>query len=346
MSATDGCRSSDRLGVTVSRLCQHLWTGCLLLAACASDGPDPRWAPAVAPSPPLQSEERVRFVALGDAGEGNRTQRQVAEAMGRWCAARADERGAGCEFALYLGDNIYDDGVGSADDPRFESHFERPYRDLPFPFYVVLGNHDYGVRPLDSDHAAPELVYARTSKRWTQPARAYSMTAGLARFYAVDTHALLMELAWGETGQTEWLTRSLETDPEGATWNIVFGHHPYRSDGKHGDAGAYEGLPWLPLVNGAGVAEWFEAAVCGRADLYLSGHDHNLQWQPPECGVELIVSGAGAKLTPLERRAGERALFSNDQTAGFVWVELLPDRLTGVVVSAQGEVLYERVVHR
>ena len=300
----------------------------------------------MAPAPPGLSSERLRFVALGDAGEGNRTQAEVAEAMEQWCAAQADEAGPGCELALYLGDNIYDDGVASPDDPRFRSHFEEPYARLDFPFYVVLGNHDYGLRPLDSDHASPELVYAQRSERWTQPARTYRMQTGLARFFAVDTHALLMDAAWGETGQTEWLRGALDADPEGATWDIVFGHHPYRSDGKHGDAGSYEGLPWLPLVNGAGVADWFESAVCGRADLYLSGHDHNLQWQPPACGVELIVSGAGAKRTPLTRRDGERALFATDQTAGFVWVELLPNRLRGVVVSVDGDVLYERVVER
>lgn len=313
---------------------------------CSEAPPDPRWTPAVAEPPRIQTPELLRFVALGDAGEGNATQRKVADAMFDWCKARHDWQGPGCDFALYLGDNIYDDGVATADDPRFESHFERPYRYLGFPFYVVFGNHDYGVRPLDSDHAAPELEYARGSDRWTQPGRVYSMRTPLARFYGMDTHALLMDAAWGETGQADWLARSLDEDPQDAVWDVVFGHHPYRSDGRHGDAGAYEGLPWLPLVNGAGVAEWFESSVCGRADLYLSGHDHNLQWQPPECGVELVVSGAGAKVTALERRDGDRALFSTDQTAGFVWVELRPDRLTGLVVSVDGEVLYERVVER
>lgn len=316
----------------------------LFFTACSS-ALDPRWSPAVAPSPE-GSAEVVRFVALGDAGVGNSTQREVAESMADWCVQHDDAQGPGCGFALYLGDNIYDDGVASEHDPRFASHFERPYAALEFPFFVVLGNHDYGVRPLDSDHAVPELVYAESSEKWTQPGRVYAFTTPLVRFFAADTHALLMDAVWGETGQTEHLRQALDEDPQGAQWDVVFGHHPYRSDGQHGDAGSYEGLPWLPLVNGAGVADWFEEAVCGRADLYLSGHDHNLQWQPPECGVELVVSGAGAKTTALERRTGDRALFSADQTTGFVWFEARADRLRGVVVSVDGRVLFERVVDR
>ena len=47
----------------------------------------------------------VRFVVLGDGGEGNDTQYAVAAAMDTVCDAKTDDDGPGCEFALYLGDN-------------------------------------------------------------------------------------------------------------------------------------------------------------------------------------------------------------------------------------------------
>src|SRR5690554_6651396 len=50
------------------------------------------------------------------------------------------ERGA--SFVLLTGDNIYEDGVTSVDDPRFLDSFEYPYQNLDLPFYLCLGNHD------------------------------------------------------------------------------------------------------------------------------------------------------------------------------------------------------------
>src|SRR5688572_3744110 len=84
------------------------------------------------------SGERLRFVVLGDGGEGNDAQYLVGQAMAGVCAE------LGCDFALYLGDNFYDTGVESVDDEQFQTKFEMPYADCDFPCYVVLGNHDYG----------------------------------------------------------------------------------------------------------------------------------------------------------------------------------------------------------
>ncbi len=50
----------------------------------------------------------------------------------------------GCDFVQLLGDNIYDSGVGSTSDALWQSNFELPYAELDLPFWVVLGNHDYG----------------------------------------------------------------------------------------------------------------------------------------------------------------------------------------------------------
>ena len=61
----------------------------------------------------------VRFVAMGDGGEGNMRQFQVATVIENVCNAHG-----GCDFALYLGDNIYDSGVDSAMDEQFQTKFE------------------------------------------------------------------------------------------------------------------------------------------------------------------------------------------------------------------------------
>ena len=50
--------------------------------------------------PILIEEGQVRFVAIGDAGEGNDAQFAVADVVEQVCADQ------GCDFAIYLGDDL------------------------------------------------------------------------------------------------------------------------------------------------------------------------------------------------------------------------------------------------
>ncbi len=286
----------------------------------------------------------VRFVVLGDGGKGNPGQYAVAQAVKTVCEARRDRDGPGCVFALYLGDNIYDEGVESPTDPQFQSKFEQPYADLDFPFLVVLGNHDYGSTSLAGWRAEPQVLYSEHSSKWTLPARYYQAAVGPHRFVGLDTNALLLQGVWGESEQAAWLQQATSAPTLG--WTIAFGHHPYRSNGQHGNAGNYEGLAWLPVVRGSGVEGFFADRVCGNVDLYFSGHDHNLQWLEPTCGTHFIVSGAAARTTPLERRDHNPVLFEDDQHPGFVWVELRGDSMTGVFYDQEAQVLFEHTVQR
>ncbi len=285
----------------------------------------------------------VRFVALGDGGVGNDTQRRVADAITRVCAAKADAAGAGCDLVLYLGDNVYPEGVTSPDDPQLDEKFEQPYAALDLPFWVVLGNHDYGARSWDRDRAAAQVAYSDRSDRWHMPDRYYTFAAGPARFVGLDTNAVMFEPVWGDDGQGAWLDAVLggATEP----WRVAFGHHPLRSNGRHGDAGRYEGHDWLPIASGASVAAFFDDHLCGRVDLYLSGHDHNRQWLEPACGIELVVSGAAAKTTALVGR-GAPTRFEEDTRAGFAWIELRGDALTGEFYDQDGRLDYRTRVTR
>jgi tartrate-resistant acid phosphatase type 5 len=267
--------------------------------------------------------EPVRFVALGDAGEANDAQFEVADAIAAVCAD------LGCDFALYLGDNFYDTGVSSVSDPMFETHFELPYAFLEFPFYVVLGNHDLGFDGIGLEFwKAPYYVdYTSYSDKWTMPATHYYLEWGNVALYGLNTTDIFFGLG-GD--QEDWLAQALvDTSPE-VEWRIAFGHHPYVSNGQHGNAGNYEGIPdWVPLSEiprGEFVEEFFDAAVCGQVDLYLSGHDHNRQWLGEHCGTTFAVSGAGAKNTDLEGR-GTTTMFEDDSLEGFLWIEIDGPRL-------------------
>ncbi|HVK73973.1 MAG TPA: metallophosphoesterase [Kofleriaceae bacterium] len=313
------------------------------------DGPeDAAVAPDAGPTP-------VRFVVLGDTGEGNQAQRDVATAMKTVCDAAG-----GCDFALLLGDNIYDDGVTGTDDMQWQTKFEQPYAALNIPFYAVLGNHDYGgqiIIPVPGvgnewDKGPIEVMYTEVSDKWEMPATHYTFTVGNVGIIALDTNSIV----WGnlEHGdQRAWYPSAL-AEVADADWKIVAGHHPYRSNGTHGNAGDYDapeiaGIPIpnpLPIVGGGEIKTFFDEVVCGTVDLAFAGHDHNRQWldESERCGgTELIVSGAGAKLTEYRDR-GNRTHFMNHDEEGFLFVEVVGKRLTGRFYGKDGGMDFERTL--
>lgn len=272
----------------------------------------------------------VRFVALGDAGEGNAEQYAVGAAIGAVCARD------GCDFALYLGDNFYDSGVDAVDDAQFQEKFELPYADLDFPFYVTLGNHDYGGEGIGWELWKGETYvdYSAYSDKWTFPDLYYSHVQGDATFFGLDT----TQVFWGITeDQLAWLQDGVAAANTG--WTIAYGHHPYVSNGPHGNAGEYEGLDWVPIVNGESVKEFVDDGICGVVDVYICGHDHSLQWPESVCGTEFIVSGAGAKTTEL---GGDNPTWFESDGEGFVWIELDGETFTGVFYDQDGTELYRR----
>jgi tartrate-resistant acid phosphatase type 5 len=282
--------------------------------------------------------EPVRFVALGDAGEGNDDQFLVADAIKTVCDRQ------GCDFALYLGDNFYESGVDSVSDPQWEEKFEIPYADLDFPFLPVLGNHDLGLEGLGVEFYLSDIYvdYTDHSDKWTMPGTHYYFEAGNVKFLALDTTKLFF--SYTET-QTDWIREQLATVSPGIEHVIAYGHHPYISNGEHGNAGNYEGIwDWVPLADiprGDYVKEFFEEEVCGNILVYFSGHDHNRQWLEPNCGTEFIVTGAGAKTTDLVGR-GNPSFFEDDTKEGFIWVEIEGNRFTGQFYDLHGVLDFEQ----
>lgn len=290
--------------------------------------------PTTPTTPPVVvDDDAVRFVAFGDAGEGNDAQFAVADAIEAVCAVR------GCDFALYLGDNFYNTGVSGVDDEQFQTKFELPYENLDFPFYAVLGNHDLGAQGLGLEFwkADTYVEYTTYSTKWTMPDTFYNFQWGNVGFWGLDSTQILFDLA---DDQRAWLDQSLNAPVD---WKIVFAHHPYRSNGSHGNAGEYEGIsPLIPLTEiprGEYVDELLTDVVCGRADVYLSGHDHTMQWLEPVCGTEWIVSGSGSKNTPLEDR-GNATLFEDDTHPGFFWVEIAGNTFSGAFFDQDGNELF------
>lgn len=315
-----------------ARLTRTLPVVSMFIAFGSCGGPD---TPEVATQKqPEVTVQTVRFVAMGDTGKGNQGQKDVAAAVAAKCAA------SGCDFIQLLGDNIYDSGVGSTTDPQWQSKFEIPYAAISTPFYVVLGNHDYGGEGAgwQFGRGAHEIAYSAVSSKWKLPAAHYQHTKEHVQFLALDTNLMMYNVGVDKqkAALAGWLASST------STWKIAFGHHCILSNGDHGNAGNYDGLWWIPIAGGQGVKKFFDENVCGKVDMYIAGHDHSRQWMTGTCkGTELIVSGAGASTTDLPGRQPSR--FGSDKL-GFLYVTVTDRSLTGEFINAAGTVEFTRTI--
>jgi hypothetical protein len=218
----------------------------------------------------------------------------------------------------------------------------------------LLGD-TFGGAGAEFERGNHQVAYTQVSSKWRMPGRTYQFTAGPAEFFALDTNDLVG--SYGNGGaeartqiQVDLFPDLIDDSP--ATWRIAFGHHPYISNGPHGDAGEYEGLeegitdlianiPGLgdlsAVVTGDGVKESLDVIACGRVDLYFSGHDHSRQWHAPlpDCpGTTFVVSGAGAKTTELE--GSHPTLFQSVDKAGFFWVRLAGNTIEVEAIDEDG----------
>jgi phosphodiesterase/alkaline phosphatase D-like protein len=118
------------------------------------------------------------------------------------------------------------------------------------------------------------------------------------QFFALDTdiisEAQLLWLAW-------------ELDKSRATWKVVYGHHPIYSESQHED-------------NNQKIAQLLPV-LKDRADVYIAGHDHDMQHLEPEGRLHFFVAGSGGKLRTVE--PGPRSLFAKGAN-GFAVIEADP----------------------
>jgi tartrate-resistant acid phosphatase type 5 len=269
------------------------------LAACATNPspqsyPSPERAPMIAAENPVCAQiraasaptqpvavpvlgSRLRVIALGDFGDGLDDQKAVANAMDEY---RKRHPADPLSFGLTLGDNFYEEGLqGRNNDIPWKKLWEDQYAKLGILFFASLGNHDY------SD-TSPDREIKYTSPSWCMPRHFYTFTAGPVQFFALDTEPLTGRR--GDREQLEWLDRVLTQSS--APWKIVYGHHPVLSNGDHGDD-----------EETANVKKHLLPKLRGRATIYLTGHDHDLQRLAAD-GVHLFVAGAGGhEVRPLRQ---------------------------------------------
>lgn len=290
----------------------------MLLVGCSPSGPPPRVAPwAMGPLP----ADEVNLLLLGDWGDGSVRQQQVARGMAAYVAAG----GVQYHAALTMGDNFYL-GIRGIDDSRWQTLFEDCYdaSKLNFPFYVTLGNHDY-----DGSRWKTQRAYAvaHPDSRWKMPGNWYRLDfpaqRPLVTVLMLDSNrGELSRQQWAE--QLAWMQRELADRK--APWVVCVAHHPLFSNGVHGD-------------NPALQQEWGELFQKYAVNLYVVGHDHDLQHlRVPGRGTYFVVCGGGGAGTRL--LWGDRYSLFGRAGHGFGHLRISRDAMEMRLLDADGVELY------
>lgn len=277
-------------------------------------------------------------IAVGDVGKDNLGQKAVAEAMTRLCESQS------CDVGFLLGDNVYDRGITDPKDPLMDRMFRKYYSALKIPFQVILGNHDNGKWSNDWERGQAQVRYAQLNPQFLLPSEYYWFETAEMVVAALDTSRLMWDKDVGPQAQIieEAYFRAQRT----GKWFVVMGHHPYISNGKHGNAGKYDGIGFFGPVSGKDVKKFVERYLCGRAALYISGHDHNLQVldaQQKGCKLIQIVSGAGASI---EEWREKNELMFGALELGFFKLDITKERIRIQSFNEQNKELYSYDLRR
>jgi hypothetical protein len=231
----------------------------LVLAGCAGDArtADPAPTPAPTDMQPTAtespSEGPLRFLAIGDFGDGSAEQYAIANRM---CLVHQRRP---FNLVVTVGDNVYDEG----DPARFDEVFFRPYACLlerGVQFRATLGNHDIG-----TENGRPQLREPAFGFR----GRNYVFREDGVRFVMADSNAL----------DRDWLRAALRPE-QGDDWTIVVFHHPVFSSGEYGPTPGFR--PELPrMFQRFGV------------DLVLNGHEHHYEVTNELRGIRYVITGGG-----------------------------------------------------
>lgn len=283
------------------------------------------------------AEPDLAFLAVGDWGrDGASHQREVAAEMGRTATE------IGSRFVVSVGDNFYEDGVKSAQDPQWKSSFEDIYVHpaLQAPWHALLGNHDYRGVP------QAQIDYAATSPRWRMPSRYYkvagtSLGAPQVDLFMLDTSPLVHRYrdkvdapiarnvaTQDVAAQLAWLDAELARSQ--APWKLVFGHHTIYSGGsEHGNT--VELVDQVrPILERHGV------------QAYINGHEHDLQ-HLRVAGVNYICAGAGSEVRPTAKIDGTLFCLAR---SGFAALRLDRDTLRLEFRDYQGARVYAAAISR
>lgn len=290
----------------------------------------------------IKKDSSLNFIAMGDWGRnGADHQKQVAKQMG---ITAADLK---TQFIISTGDNFYPSGVVSEHDPLFKYSFEDIYTDfsLQWDWYPILGNHDYKSNP------DAQVAYSKISRRWKMPARYYTKKFPIngdksqqVLIVFMDTNPLIPEFynnseygpnvkGQDTTAQKKWLHKVLSDEDPNIKWKIVVGHHPIYTGGSRTNTYDTKAVrsTLKPILDKYNV------------DVYLSGHEHSLQYIKPSGKTHYFISGAASEKTPVKLI---QDMEMGASVYGFMTFSIRKNELFVQTINDEGEIIYSTSIKK
>ncbi|PON79275.1 Calcineurin-like phosphoesterase domain, apaH type [Parasponia andersonii] len=318
---------------------------------------------------PTKADGSLSFLVVGDWGrKGAYNQSQVALQMG-WIGEKLS-----INFVISTGDNFYDDGLRSINDPAFENSFTKVYtaKSLQKPWYneevapcsggiavtqlrlclvegrddrkgreliLVLGNHDYRGNAM----AQLDPVFRNIDSRWLCM-RSFVVNSEIAEFFFVDTTPFVDKYFlrpkhhrydWrGVLPRKDYLSNLLK-DLDLALRNSAANWKFVV--GHHGIRSAGHHGDTKELVK-----QLLPVLEANEVDLYINGHDHCLQHISSNTSpIQFLTSGGGSKAWKGEfntsNRDGLRFYYDGQ---GFMSVQLTPTDASVYFYNIYGRVMH------
>jgi Calcineurin-like phosphoesterase len=287
-----------------------------LVAGCAAVTVRPSTPAAVieaqSAAAPIELPNRdgsLKFLVIGDFGNGSREQLQLAEQMVK------TRQKFPFEVAITVGDNIY----GSNNPQSLTQRFEVPYKpllDAGVKFYASLGNHDE--RELQRLYA-PFNMGGEFYYTWKAPHED-------VRFFALES-------GYPTVQQIGWIEREMQS--AGEKWKIPYFHHPLYSSGeRHGSRDDLKKI-LEPIF------------VKNNVSVVFAGHDHVYERTTPQHGIVHFVVGSSGQLRRgnLDARSTITAK-GYDTDRAFLVAEIDGDELYFNAISRTGQVVDSGVIVR
>lgn len=314
----------------------------------------------------MTSDDKMAYkmMVTGCQGEGTPAQRNVANAMNQKLKTYAPDKISG----LLLGDNFYDSGVDTTDDPKFKDLFTNMYSQS-FNWFAALGNHDWNFQNSiktwmgkTAPHqqkamAQVEHTYSSLDKKnkvdmWLMPHRYYVIETNWANIIVLDSNTLYFD-----PQQQDWfkniLKRANEKTPHRK--NVIAMHHPLLSAGKRNPFSDAKDVHQyiLPEYKYTGPRDTSlnnllltlfkeiqsELRDAFKIDLILCAHDHFLadSYLYELSCKQLTIGGGGG---PLQDIKIEKTCQFQAKTHGFVELDFNKENINYTFFDSNPRTLY------
>lgn len=241
-------------------------------------------------------------------------------------------------FVIAVGDNFYDDGVNSVDDPKWTSLWTDIYTSTlgQLPWLTLMGNHDWKGNP------DAQIEYSKIHPRWQMPDYFYekviSVGEATVAFIFVDTNLFqygydhkyyakkFADRGWSKQNKTierqlSWIESKLVLHQD-KDYIFVVGHHNLNvcdiADGM------------LPLD---------DLLMKYKPTAYIFGHKHTLRHSERGSTMFILSGAAGLGDEECDETQGP-GWAMNPKGLGFVHARITPAAFMIDYTSIAGNILY------